>query len=78
MEQDLHFIKPFESSSQVYMLTENGCRHQSYLGHERRKQFYNAHLYDFMGGMDGMVGKDFEKGLAKLKTICESAAGRKL
>jgi hypothetical protein len=28
----------------------------------------------FMGGMDKMIGPDFEKGLAQLKSVAEAAA----
>ncbi|MBK7149452.1 MAG: SRPBCC family protein [Bacteroidetes bacterium] len=74
VEQDLHFIKPFESSSQVYMLTEIvDAGTKVTWGMKGENNFIARIFMTFMGGMDGMVGKDFEKGLAKLKTICESA-----
>ena len=33
--------------------------------------FVSAIFMTLMGGMDGAIGKDYEKGLAKLKTLCE-------
>ncbi len=74
VEQDLHFIKPFESSSKVYMLTEKtDTGIKVTWGMKGENNLIARIIMTFMGGMDAMIGKDYEKGLAALKTICESA-----
>ncbi len=73
IEQDLHFIKPFESSSQVYMTTEatDSGTHVVW-GMRGESGLMERVFMAFMGGMDGAVGKDYEQGLANLKKLCES------
>lgn len=72
-EVDLHFIKPFESSA------KNGFAFNS-TGKETKVTWFMDGKNDFMGkamcmfmDMDKMIGKDFEKGLADLKKVSESA-----
>lgn len=73
VEQNLHFLKPFESSSVTYTLlepTEGGVK--VIWGMKGESNMIARIFMTFMGGMDGAVGKDYEKGLAKLKTVCEA------
>lgn len=73
LTQDLHFVKPFESSSNTYMNfeeTDGGVK--VVWGMRGESDFVSKIFCTFMGGMDGMVGKDYEKGLTKLKELCES------
>ena len=73
VETHLHFLKPFESESDAYMKTEdseNGSTKVTW-GIKGDNNFMGRIMGLFMN-MDAMIGKDFEKGLDKLKTIVES------
>lgn len=76
IEEDLQFLKPFKSSAFVYMNTEaaEGGTKITW-GMKGETNFMSRIFGFFMGGMDGMIGKDYEKGLSKLKTLCESGGG---
>lgn len=76
IEHDLSFIKPFESRSTTYMNTEaaEGGTKVTW-GMKGESGFVERIMMTLMGGMDGAVGKDYEKGLAQLKTVCESGSG---
>lgn len=72
-EVDLHFIKPFESSA------KNGFTFAA-TGKETKVTWLMDGKFGFMEkavcmfmDMDGNIGKDFEKGLADLKKVSESA-----
>jgi effector-binding domain-containing protein len=73
VEEDLHFVKPFESKSTVYLNLEeaNGGTKVTW-GFKGESGFVERIFMTLMGGMDKAVGKDYEKGLASLKTLCES------
>lgn len=73
VEEKLQFIKPFESSSDVYMnleAAEGGTKIT--WGMKGESGFVERVFMTLMGGMDAAVGKDYEKGLANLKALCES------
>ncbi len=73
IEQELMFLKPFKSSASVYMNTEAIAGGTKVTWGMKGDMDFMARVFGFfMGGMDGMIGKDYEKGLAKLKTLCES------
>jgi effector-binding domain-containing protein len=74
IEQDLRFLKPFESNSTTYMTIEpaEGGNKVTW-GMKGESGFVPRIMMTMMGGMDGAVGKDYEKGLANLKALCESA-----
>lgn len=72
IETELRFLKPWKSVSQAYIKTEDQ-------GNNSTKVVWGFHgvskppmniMMLFMN-MDKAVGKDFEEGLAKLKTILE-------
>jgi uncharacterized protein YndB with AHSA1/START domain len=70
---NLQFIKPFESAA------NNGFAFES-TGKETKVTWAMDGKNDFMGkamcmfmDMDKMIGKDFEKGLADMKTVAEAA-----
>ena len=71
MQLDLHFLKPFKADNVTeFTLTPNGSK--TNLKWEMRGQ--RPFLFRVMGlffSMDKIVGGDFEKGLANLKTVVE-------
>jgi hypothetical protein len=72
VELDLDFVKPFAAHNKVVFRLEpegTATRITWTMSGERNL------LFAVMGKLffDGMVGKDFERGLAKLKTVAESA-----
>ncbi len=72
---DLHFIKPMENNSKVSMKmekAENGVKTTWMMSGDQG--LIGRLFLSFMGGMDKVVGKDFEAGLKSLKELCESGA----
>ena len=75
VEQALEFLKPFKSSSTTYMNLEPAEGGTKVTWGMRGESALIARIMlTFMGGMDKAVGKDYEKGLAQLKTLSESSA----
>lgn len=74
LEQTLHFIKPFESSATTYYKIEaaEGGQKVSW-GMKGTNGFVARIFMTLMGGIENAVGKDYDKGLAALKKLCESA-----
>ena len=73
IEHDLKFLKPFESNATTYMTTEAAEGGTKVIWGMRGESGFVSRIFmTLMGGMDGAIGKDYEKGLAKLKTVCES------
>ena len=71
VDLDLHFVKPFKANNKVVFRFEpegNATRVSWTMSGER-----NA-LLAVLGALffDNMIRKDFDKGLAKLKTAAES------
>jgi effector-binding domain-containing protein len=76
VEQALEFLKPFKSSSTTYFTIEPAEGGQKVTwGMKGENGFVGRIFMTLMGGMDKAVGKDYEKGLANLKTLCEAAPG---
>jgi effector-binding domain-containing protein len=76
LEQDLHFIKPFENSATTYMNlepAEGGTKVTWGMKGEAgfTSRFFMT-IFTLGGGMDKAVGKDYEQGLVNLKKVCES------
>lgn len=70
----LEFIKPFASSSDTeftFRPEANGTSVNWTMRGENN--FISKAFCLFMGGMDKMIGPDFEKGLAQMKAAAESA-----
>jgi hypothetical protein len=69
---DLAFTAPFKSTSKVaYRLTETGATTEV-VWSMTTPQNLMAKVMGFFINMDKMLGRDFEKGLAQLKTVVES------
>lgn len=71
VELDLDFVKPFKAKNKVVFRFEaegNGTRVSWTMSGVRNL------LLAVMGALffDGMIGKDFDKGLAKLKVVAET------
>ena len=74
IESNLRFIKPWKSESDCYLVTAdagNGARVT--WGFSGKNKFPMSIMMLFMN-MDKAVGKDFEEGLASLKSIMESGS----
>lgn len=69
---DLHFVKPFKADNKItFDLTPaNGGTDVAWI--MRGEQTGLAALFGRLFNMDKLVGKDFEKGLAQLKTAAEA------
>ncbi|GGW40618.1 polyketide cyclase [Arenibacter certesii] len=72
VEGQLHFLKPFKSTSNSYLiLTEKAIDETEVVwGFKGKNRFPMSVMMLFMN-MDTMVGKDFEAGLRNLKVIME-------
>lgn len=72
-EVDLHFIKPFDSSAKNgFTFASTGKETKVTWSMDGTNNFISKAMCIFMD-MDKMIGKDFEKGLAQLKQVSESA-----
>lgn len=74
LEQSLEFLKPFPSQATTYfsLVAAEGSTQITW-GMKGENNFMARIFLTLMGGMDAAVGKDYEKGLAKLKTLCEAS-----
>lgn len=71
---NLEFLRPFPSSSDTTFTFEPaGAGTKATWTMEGRNNFMSKAFGLFMS-MDSMIGKDFEKGLAQMKTVAEAAA----
>jgi hypothetical protein len=72
VEGELRFLKPFKSISRCYLISETSADKMTNVtwGFSGNNKFPMSIIALFMS-MDKMVGKDFEAGLASLKTIVE-------
>lgn len=72
VDMELRFKKPFESTSQAYLITETTGENQTMVkwGFKGSMPFPMNTMLLFMN-MDEAIGKDFETGLSNLKTILE-------
>lgn len=69
----LDFIKPFEShNTTIFALDEHGAStNVSWTMHGQQPFMFKV-MTTYFFSMDKLVGKDFEKGLAQMKTAAES------
>lgn len=75
VEQTLEFLKPFKSTATTYINIEPTEGGQKVTWGMKGESAFVARIFmTLMGGMDKAVGPDYEKGLAKLKILCESAS----
>ncbi|MFP2996532.1 SRPBCC family protein [Spongiivirga sp. MCCC 1A20706] len=73
IESSLRFFKPFKSESDCYFNFEGDLRTTKLTwGFSGKHKPVASIFMMFMGSMDKAVGGDFEKGLAKLKSIIEA------
>ena len=72
IDTELRFMKPFESTSEAYMITESAGENQTKVkwGFTGNMPYPMNAMLPFMG-MDEMIGKDFSEGLKNLKAILE-------
>lgn len=72
IEGQLRFLKPWKSESDCYFVTEAISEERTKVvwGFTGKNKFPFSIMMLFMS-MDKMVGKDFEEGLATLKTMLE-------
>lgn len=69
----LEFIKPFASTSQTrFAFKDEGGKTNVIWTMNGQNNFLTKAFCLFMGGMDKMIGPDFEKGLSQMKTAAES------
>jgi hypothetical protein len=72
VDYNLHFIKPFESSSDAYMITESvDSTHTKVKWGFEGKMAYPTNLMLVVMDMNEAIGKDFSTGLANLKGLLE-------
>jgi hypothetical protein len=72
VETKLNFVKPFESTSMSYtQLDEQGAAATKVTWGFKGSNPYPFNAICLFMDMDAMIGKDFEKGLSRLKAVCE-------
>jgi len=72
VEANLHFIRPFESKAKVdYVLAAEGENTKVTWGFTSHASYPFNGIFMIMMNLGGM-NKDFDKGLGKLKALCES------
>lgn len=71
VDYDLKFIEPFESDSKSYYIAEETDGGVKVTWGMTGANPYPMNVMTAMMDMDGMIGKDFEKGLNKLKSQLE-------
>lgn len=67
----LDFLKPFEAHNQAEFIVESSGATTSVTWAMHGPQPFIMKVMDLVMGMDKMVGKDFETGLANLKQLAE-------
>lgn len=68
----LEFVKPFKSESDTTFLVEPRDAGSTVTWRMTGNHNWMSRIMGLFKSMDSMVGPDFEKGLAKLKTVCEA------
>lgn len=72
---NLEFMKPFKATNKAeFTFTPDGDQTVVQWRMTGRNNFM-AKAFDLVMNMDKMVGKDFEKGLASMKSVVEGAVG---
>jgi hypothetical protein len=75
VEVRLHFEKPWDSTNQVFFeLAPSGDEATRVTWRMRGTTKGFAALFSKVVSMDRLVGKDFEKGLTRMKAAAESGA----
>ncbi len=70
---ELRFLKPFKSISQAYFVTETVSENKTRVKWGfKGKMNYPMNLMLLFMNMEKMIGRDFENGLAKLKSILDN------
>lgn len=72
IDSELRFLKPFKSTSDCYMITEDVGNDSTKVtwGFSGNSKF-PMNIISLFKSMDSMVGKDFEEGMQRLKTNLE-------
>ena len=74
----LEFIKPFESvATSGFVVKPEGDKAATATWSREGKNNLTGKAFSVFMNMDKMIGGDFEKGLASLKTVAEKAAAEK-
>lgn len=78
VETHLKFLEPYESESDAYVRVEDAEEGTSKVtwGFKGENGFIERIMFTFMD-FEGMIGKDFDKGLNRLKTLVETDAANK-
>jgi hypothetical protein len=72
IDYELRFIEPFASKSLAYLYMESVSENQTKVKWGfSGKMNYPLNLFLLTMDMEGMIGKDFQDGLNKLKTVLE-------
>ncbi|MBX2924052.1 MAG: SRPBCC family protein [Chitinophagaceae bacterium] len=72
IDTHLHFIEPFEGDADAFIILANeGNATKATWGFDS-KYTYPMNCMLLFIDMDEMMGKEFDKGLAKLKSLCEA------
>jgi hypothetical protein len=69
---DLTFLKPFKAENVTTFLLQPSDEGATVRRQMTGKKTWFFKVFGFIFSMDKMVGKDFEKGLAKLKALAEA------
>ncbi len=70
---ELEFLRPFASKSEVDFTFEPAGGETSVTWSMTGNHSFVSKAFCMFMNMDAMVGKDFEKGLAQLKSLAEAA-----
>jgi hypothetical protein len=76
VDMDLKFITPFEADNDVVFAIEPDAQGSKVTWTMSGKNGFMSKAFGLFMDVDGMVGKDFEKGLADLKRLAEAQASR--
>ena len=72
----LDFVKPYESTSSVtFLLKPEAAGTRVTWSMSGRQSFIEKAMCSVMGGLERMVGPDYEKGLVNLKAVAEGKKG---
>ena len=72
VETHLNFIKPFKGEADTYIILAGGSNATKVTWGFDTKYSYPMNVMQLFFDMDEMMGKQYDKGLSKLKTISES------
>ncbi|MEM7659043.1 MAG: SRPBCC family protein [Bacteroidota bacterium] len=75
VESEVRFKEPWESSADAYLTLEDAGESVEVSWGFQGENAFPTNVMMAVMDMDAMIGQDFEKGLGKLKNMCETAAG---